>query len=76
VNRHSTKDGRPPEITCANCGGHLGLFCRINGYSLYLTVHLYVGHIFDGKRYKHHDGRPIEERHCVNSVSLKFKRKE
>ena len=75
VNRQSTKDGRPPEITCASCGGHLGAFQRIVAPPT-LIVHLFVGHIFDGKRYKHQDGRPIEERHCVNSVSLKFKRNQ
>eukprot|EP00208_Stichococcus_sp_RCC1054_P005361 CAMPEP_0206142892 /NCGR_PEP_ID=MMETSP1473-20131121/18547_1 /ASSEMBLY_ACC=CAM_ASM_001109 /TAXON_ID=1461547 /ORGANISM="Stichococcus sp, Strain RCC1054" /LENGTH=137 /DNA_ID=CAMNT_0053538057 /DNA_START=193 /DNA_END=606 /DNA_ORIENTATION=+ len=41
------------EITCANCGGHLG-------------------HVFEGEGF----GNPIDERHCVNSKSIKHKPKE
>lgn len=55
ITRHEdvTFGMRRVEVTCTNCGGHMG-------------------HVFEGEGFP----TPTNERHCVNSVSIKFKPKE
>jgi len=35
-----------------------------------------LGHVFRGERLRDANGKIIEERHCVNSASLKFEKKK
>jgi len=34
----------------------------------------HLGHTFKGEGYKKKNGEEVETRHCVNSVSIKFKK--
>ena len=54
------------EIVCARCGGHL---VRSR---LLLRLTFVQGHIFKGEGFRKENGDKIDERHCVNSISLKF----
>ena len=54
------------EIVCAKCGGHLV-------YSVFFLLLTFAqGHIFKGEGYRKENGDKIDERHCVNSISMKF----
>jgi peptide-methionine (R)-S-oxide reductase len=55
------------EIVCANCGGHL----------VRLVTHLLMqGHVFQNEGFRRETGEKIDERHCVNSISMKFNDKD
>lgn len=52
------------EIVCAKCGGHL-----VRPDKILLMIQ---GHVFKGEGFRHANGDKIDERHCVNSISIKF----
>ncbi len=77
VNTHEDKSFgmSRTEITCSKCGGHLGTLLLQQCVDLvYLSnAHMWFtyassGHVFKGEGFS----TPTDERHCVNSVSLKF----
>ena len=73
VRRQSDEDGHREEILCVNCDGHLGrgFFCEIRFYCVYVCL----GHVFHNEGLRDGNGKIIQERHCVNSASLKFEKK-
>ena len=61
------------EILCSNCDGHLGLFD--DHFKMSSTNERYLlGHVFGNEGFRDAHGKPIRERHCVNSASLRFKK--
>jgi peptide methionine sulfoxide reductase MsrB len=53
---------------CAKCGGHLGTHLTFTSRGPFAHLSRYVGHVFKGEKFP----TPTDERHCVNSVSLRF----
>jgi peptide methionine sulfoxide reductase MsrB len=41
-----------------------------------IYIKKFLGHVFQGEGLRDANGKIIEERHCVNSASLKFEKKE
>ena len=76
MDRHVDRSfgGVRTEITCHNCGGHLGaLLCCMSPLRhklcpAELTDSWVAGHVFEGEGFK----TPTDARHCVNSKSIKF----
>lgn len=56
------------EIVCAKCGGHLGTHLTFTSRGPIAHLSRCVGHVFKGEKFP----TPTDERHCVNSVSLRF----
>ena len=73
VRRQVDEDGSREEILCANCDGHLGQLPSEPKSMLIRFVS--TGHVFRGEGIRDGNGKVVQERHCVNSASLKFAKK-
>ena len=67
--------GMRVEVVCSNCGGHMGkqlarlplsaVVPNLSDFHVFLSS----GHVFKNEGFP----TPTNERHCVNSVSIKYK---